>query len=597
MAFEAIPFLGLALLYLAFGRILARRVGAPWRGAEGYAWSVALGTGVASLWLLALASIDAIGLWTLLLPVLGLWLLGFVRASDAVPAGRVARREFDLWALPPLAVGLFLVVSSLFLETGEDALAYHVPAAIRLGRGGAGAFVGMLDAEYRLGFDLLLAPAFAHFVPRFPSGTAVLHAMASTALGAAVFAEVRVRVGSVAAGIATTLLLASSAVADYAILGFVDHAVALYGFLALSAASKALRGDRGPYPLLAGALAGFAANAKLTGAAWLVAVAVAFLAGAGLRRGSRSALLATAAGAIVALPFVVRSWLVMGNPFFPAFADSLGSGWADPRAVEHASRVVLAQTGIPRGPLLGIEGTVRAVFDPARGFEAAPWILAFLLGAALLRGWTPARRGLVAGALVAWAAWAWFVPVVRFGMGAWAWAAVASAVGAARLAAGSRIVTIGLLVAAVGLLAIDGRVVLRRSARRVGEVMANARPVEMARASDAWPGIEATLVDRARLPCGVSTDALAWIGRFPHVVALAPVRNGAIVPEDFADPARLLAACRRLGLRSLTLAPEGTRGHLDALRRAAKAWVAAGVAAMTSDPSEGGWALVELRDP
>ena len=221
-------------------------------------------------------------------------------------------------------------------------------------------------------------------------------------------------------------------------MGFVDHAVALYGFLALAAAAKGLRGEPGPWPLLSGALAGFAANAKLSGAAWVAAAAVAFVAGLGPRRGARPALVAAAAGTAVALPFVVRSWIVMGNPLFPALSGTLGAGWADPAAVERATSVILGQTGIDRGPLLGLEATLRAVFDPAGGFEAAPWILAFLPAAALGTAWTPARRGLVAGTLLAWAAWAWFVPVVRFGFGAWAWAAVAAAAGAARLVNGSR---------------------------------------------------------------------------------------------------------------------------------------------------------------
>jgi hypothetical protein len=39
----------------------------------------------------------------------------------------------------------------------------------------------------------------------------------------------------------------------------------------------------------------------------------------------------------------------------------------------------------------------------------------------------------------------------------------------------------------------------------------------------------------------------------PGTIALEPARNGLLRADDFDDPARLLAACRRIGLRSLVL--------------------------------------------
>ena len=66
-------------------------------------------------------------------------------------------------------------------------------------------------------------------------------------------------------------------------------------------------------------------------------------------------------------------------------------------------------------------GTAETVFDPRLGFDAPGWVIA-LLPAAWLAPKTPERRALLVGGVVAWALWAWFVPVVRFGLGIWAWA-------------------------------------------------------------------------------------------------------------------------------------------------------------------------------
>ena len=58
---------------------------------------------------------------------------------------------------------------------------------------------------------------------------------------------------------------------------------------------------------------------------------------------------AAAVGVLVALPWFVRSWIVLGNPLFPLATRAFGSGWADAEAVRTASRAVLEQMQLPQG--------------------------------------------------------------------------------------------------------------------------------------------------------------------------------------------------------------------------------------------------------
>src|SRR5262249_36064036 len=200
----------------------------------------------------------------------------------------------------------------------------------------------------------------------------------SAAAAAAVFAEGKRRAGPVAASVGAALCLLVPAVASYAIRSVVDHGVALHGFLALAAVSRAARGAPGRNVAAAGLLAGFAANDALAGASWIAVVVVAFLAAHGPRRGSLPAPAARPPAVLVAAPWIARSWIVLGNPVFPAMLDRFGSGWADRGAVDQATRAMLDQSPVPRGPLLGFLGTFATFFDERLGFEAPGWVIALL---------------------------------------------------------------------------------------------------------------------------------------------------------------------------------------------------------------------------
>ena len=595
-----LPFLVTAVLCVVTGRSIARALGLPSSGAAGYAWATALGTGAVSLVLFAVAAVRGFA-WLPEGPARLLFVAVPAGLSLLLPRGRreevlpFVPRSLSPWAVPPLLVGALLLVSALGPETGEDALDYHLPAAARLASEGLGAHVGCLDAEYRLGVDLLWTPGVVAG-ERIPFGSAVLSALFSTALAAAVFAEVRRRASVAAAGVVATLFLLAPVVADYAVLGFVDAAVALYGFLGLAAVAAYLRDEPGPWPVVAGTLAGLAAGAKLSGASWLLVIPFAITLGE-LRRETRPGVTAALAGVLVASPWFVRNWIVLGNPLFPLGAGRGFSGWVEPEAVRLASRAVLDQTGIARGPWMGFEGTWRAIFDPAMGFDGPAWVLA-LLPAALVKPNTPERRALIGAGLVAWAAWAWFVPVPRFGLGVWAWGAVAAGVGAQRIADGGRGFAVALATLALVVAAIDGRVVARRSGERIVDGLLGdpARYVEHT-VREPWQ--QAEIAQDLPAPVGVVLGGTAWAG--PGAISLVPKRCGAYGPKDLQDSEKLLAVCRRLGIRSLVIPDYATsepRPWVLPWRRAAEAWRAAGEASVgvLYSPKQDEWMRVVLEE-
>src|SRR5262249_47032648 len=297
---------GLGATYVAIGWLLVRRLRLGVRGLEAFAWSVGLGTGVASLALFALLATGALRTGGEPSVSAFAWLSAALLALAAWD--RVARRagpmprakggpSFDPWSIPPLVACAALSFAALGPEVGYDAMSYHLPAAARAGRDGLGPMPGLLDAEYRLGFDLLLVPALS-FDGSVPFGTGFLGALAGTALVAGVYAETRRRTNAPLACAVTTLLLRIPVLAFGMASASVDVGVGLYGFLGLSAAARACRGEAATNALAAGAFAGFAAGAKLPGAAMLPAVALALAVGLRGRAGVRAAALALGVGAL-----------------------------------------------------------------------------------------------------------------------------------------------------------------------------------------------------------------------------------------------------------------------------------------------------------
>lgn len=591
MSPDAIAWVLLGFTCVLFGVGILRRLALRLDDLDGLAWATALGTGALSLWIFVLL---ATGMWGLagssvaarlglvLAPALVLAALDVrtrrqadgVARIDADPARAATRGRVSPHAVLPALVALGLLLASLGPETGHDALVYHLPAAARAGRDGLGPMVGVLDGEFRLGFDLLFAPLLA-LDGRVPRGPAFLHALCGVALAAGVAAEVARRAGAAVAGAVATLLLLAPEVARLCTTAYVDLAVGLYSFLAIGALARSLRGEAGPWLVLAGALAGFATNAKQHALGLLLAVALGHLAGARGPRTWRGALLVVAVGGAVALPWFVRALLNTTNPLFPLASGVFGTGWADPGSVALATRTVLDQTGLPRDLTLPLRGLFHGVFDPAFG-HAVPAFVVALAPAALVRPDTPERRGLLVAGAVATLLWLAFVPLARFGLAPLAWGAVAAGVGVARLVrsssspAGRRRAALLAAGVALTLAALDA-VALRRLPARLAELGPNAPwSPETARLLDA-PLRAARVARGPGLPpagrVGLASHGLALVG--PDAVSLTPQRNGMMTEAHLSDPRSFLEACRRLDVVALVVpVADGTDAHApERLRR------------------------------
>lgn len=548
--------------YALLGSALCKRMRLPTRGPEGFAWAYGMGSGVASLALMALVAMDA---WRPLAHerVLGVLAVALVAvlaaarfhgvrfAASTAPAAPRApsdpRRRVALTAGIGVAALVLLraTLAGPSIDTGFDALAYHLPAVVRLARDGLGPMVGLLDGEMRLGFDVLFLPGFDLAEPA-SRGPATIHAVAALALAAGVAGEAARRTSARTGVAAGALFVLSPAVVALAGHAYVDVGVGLYVFLALAAASRALRdGDLVSW-VAAGLFAGFAANAKLPAAVAIPAVAVAALVGRGGRRGVKDAALAASVGALVATPWLVRAAIDTGNAFFPAFVDRFGSGWADATVVDATKRAVLDQLPIARDALYGVRALWHGAFARAGGFELPAWILAFA-PAALVRATSAPRRGLLAGVAVLLLGWIAFVPSFRFGIGPWAWGAVAAACGAARLAQAARRAPTVLAVVWAGLLGV-ALLSSMRGADREADVL-ESPVVRFLRSPD----------QTLHGPVGTSSSFVVFAP--PGAIALEPARNGLLRADEFDDPARLLAACRRVGLRSLVLDERTAEGR------------------------------------
>jgi 4-amino-4-deoxy-L-arabinose transferase-like glycosyltransferase len=174
---------------------------------------------------------------------------------------------------------------------------------------------------------------------------ALIHLGACAALVAGVFALAR-REGGEAAGWSAALLLAGQpnllACAGQA------HADGALALAALAGAHALARWDEDRCDgrlAAAGLLAGLAGAVKLTGgvfaAAWLVWLALRV-------RRAREPLLFAACALVFPGPWLVRTWLSTGDPFWPLFAGPLHAG---PDAARLAARLVQSNVWTGRPPL------------------------------------------------------------------------------------------------------------------------------------------------------------------------------------------------------------------------------------------------------
>jgi len=568
------------------------------RGSERLALGFVFGSGAASLAILGLRLLD------LPVPLAGLALVALAGLPRLPQGGTPASAS----QAPPrwsravdgatLSLAIVTFVVALGPNTFWDGFEYHLPMVQAWSRGPIRALPGMLDAEFRAGVDLLYLPAVASGEPDAAAAVSACFAMA---LAAFIRAEARRRASPGAAAWAGLFSLMAPFTLENAPSTYVDLGVGAYGFVALLLADRWNR-EGGARTLAACAVAlAFAANAKLHALA--LAPAVVVLVSLGGRRVSlRQALAGASLAAALVAPWLVKSALTTGNPFFPFFAAWLGAGAT---TLDHLSlRTFRLSTDFPTPDLL----RRFPHYLLSLGFGRNPHVsglvgaLPLALGPLAWHRFSRATAVLVATLLVLFVLQVRFMPALRFAAPLLPFAALAAAVGGARLARSGDLARWTLaLVIAVLLLHHSAVIGLRYGPR----IAALRDPASYEAAVFPDQAALREVVRRAEPVVAIRGGAVAWMPK--PVYVLNWERNGEIFFDRVAGrqtpPDELLALLRTRGVRSLVLdaAPSWrTDGSIG--NPGVDSWLRTGEAAVRVDPQplharEGRiWVLIDLRD-
>lgn len=255
-------------------------------------------------------------------------------------AGLGRRLREGRWWIPALAAPVLMALPGMLSPEGSwDALVYHLslPSFYLLEHKffvpEVSPFAGY-PALAEMHYLLALSLTGADHLPKLMHGTCWL-------LTAWLIWEVARPFGRVAAGGTALLWLLSPLGIHLAGMAYVDHAAAWMAALAAAflggrghrgesrqpAASRARDSGRGTPDsglVLAGVFAGFAFLVKYTAAFAGVGLAACLVLGVGRGRRGAAAALAVAAAAVPASVWLVRNWLGLGNPAYPFFPEVLG---------------------------------------------------------------------------------------------------------------------------------------------------------------------------------------------------------------------------------------------------------------------------------
>ncbi len=228
-------------------------------------------------------------------------------------------------ALVLLAYVAALVVLSLVPPVARDELTYHLAMPQLFSR--EGIFKESLGIAYSY-FPMLLE---LQFMPLLAIGSAtstkLLHMLYGLASVALVFRMLTWSVGLRAAATGAVLLLTTPTVAILATRAYVDLAVLFYAAVAFFAVQRWHENDRLRWLILAGLAAGCVVGVKYSGlmvVAFMTLGVTLLAAPSGLKPALRSAVVFAGFAAIPALPWLVKNWMLTGNPVFPFFGEIFG---------------------------------------------------------------------------------------------------------------------------------------------------------------------------------------------------------------------------------------------------------------------------------
>jgi hypothetical protein len=560
--------------YLAVGLRLSARLDPSAQGAERLALAWLLGTGLASLALLALR---AVGVPVPLVAAGAVAILLWPRPGKArasAPEANEVRGWPRVVDAAALAIGILTFASALGPETAWDGFEYHLPLVAAWTEGPIRAIPGLIDGEFRAGVDLLYVPAMT---AGLPDAAAAVSAGFALALAALVRAEATRRASAGAGALAGLATLLAPLVVESAPTTYVDLGVGAYGFAALRFADRWNR-EGEPRWIAASALcAAFAVNAKLSGAVLLpAAFALACL--GGRRPPARALLRAAGLAALVTAPWFAKAALTAGNPLFPALVGTLG-GPVDERYLELRRLRAAANFPGTRDPLGFLHWLVSITFGRSAHVSGLLGPLPLALAPLAIGRHARATWALAATLSVLVVFQFAAFPALRFGTPVWPWLAVAAAVGGQRVA-GSGAAARAVL--GVSLLATGAHQLVVAGQHHVPRLLALRDPRAHERA--VFPDQDALreMVARAEPVVAIPMGAVAWMPR--PVYNLLWERNGELYFMRGTPPNRALALLRERGVRSVVLdvAPphpdDGRTGH-----PIADAWLEAGHASLAAD--------------
>ena len=581
------------LAWLAVGLWLLRglRLGAP--SPERLALGYALGSGLASLAILALRACDVPLPMLPLAALAASGTLAWRGGQSAAPPStrRPGLARFLDWMA--LAAGALLFTSGLGPETSWDALEYHLPIVKAWSEGPLRALPATLDAELRLGVDMLFVPAVS---AGHPDAAGTVGACFALAIAALIRGEATRRASATAGSCAGLLVLLTPLVLENAPTCFADLAVGTYGFIALLFADRWNREGESRSLVVATLAAAFAANAKLHAAVVLPATLLLVLLG-GRRPPLRTLVGCGSLALLLALPWLVKTALTTGNPFFPALGEWFGYG---PFARENVEMRAWRLThDFPVERTLG--GFVHYLYEVSFGRAA---FLGGLIGplplalGPLAAGRVSRPTAALAGTVAALAVLQFlFAPALRFGISILPFLAIAAAVGGRRLTAFGWPGRGAVLIACLLIGSLGAASMLRAYAPRI---LALRAPRAYERA--VFPSQERLreLEALGEPTVAISMGAVLWIPR--PVYLLHWERNGEIFFTT-QPPEYVLSVLRRRGVRSLVvsvrapLPADGSTGH-----RTIDTWLRSGQARW--DPATGTapdgesrvWVLIHLLD-
>lgn len=270
------------------------------------------------------------------------FLLARELAVRGIRAFRSAGWFEKILVLPVAAALFFSLAAALAPAVGQDELCYHLAQPQNFIRE---------QAVYPVPYSInVLWPYLSHML--FTLGLLLQGAESAklfhwifyvlTALAVAAFVRRQSR-GS-GAWIAAAAYLTAPAAMTQAGYAYIDHALALYVFLAFYAAFVWAQNPSRGWAWLAGIAAGLAASVKLIGL-----FAVFPIAGVALIHRPKDAVRARAwtaglarivAGmALAGIVWYVRSWILRGNPVYPFYPSFFGgNGFEDPTYVDSHAR-------------------------------------------------------------------------------------------------------------------------------------------------------------------------------------------------------------------------------------------------------------------